>query len=217
MLHSRKQPARSRAQGIKRESEILSPLFQNFQCAVRATTYWAKLHLILRSLVLSIFEVVIYNKKYKSLLLFLALSSGNFWYYPNGESNTVVFCYVNGWLGKHLRMGAVCLLVKPTMWLEGWDFSISPLTAGEGKAVSRLSSITNSHWFNQLCFCIEASVKTLNDGTLSASQLMNMWRFGDWCTPSGLGRSMSFLHASPYTFLASGCSKVISFYNKPAI
>lgn len=89
------------------------------------------------------------------------------------------------------------------MWLE---FLVPPPDLGPGEKGRRMSSFTNGQWFNQLCLCTEASIKSQQDWGQRASGLLNMEVLGEWCAWRGHGSSARFLQILFCESLPSGCS-----------
>ena len=91
-----------------------------------------------------------YNKKKHRIVLQMFLGA-ELLEFPE-ERNRSVFCHApkdEGWLPGGL-----------TKWLEGWTFQSCPYPKlwGVGRGW-RMSSVTNSQWFDQLSLCNEAFIK----------------------------------------------------------
>ena len=97
------------------------------------------------------------------------------------KSNKCVFCYVNEvTLGMPLGNKSWGLVARRTNRVfRGLEISVPSPDLWEGERGWRLSSIANDQWFNQLCLCNEASIKSWRTG---------LGKLPCWWTRGGLGR-----------------------------
>ena len=105
---------------------------------------------------------------------------------------------------------------RTNLVVRGKELSVLPfLSLGRGEGLE-VESVTNCKWFNQLCLCNEASVKTQKDSVPRVFRLVSTWRIGE----SGVLREdMAALSLSPIPFPMPllSCFWVMSFYDKSVI